>query len=183
MTKIWPYNRNPVYNNLVRVRQQISLVQRWRWPGSGDEDGKANARDKIDGKGFDFYPFIFRCTPPVPKPPPPPPPQPSHPPPKALQRRSKNHEGSGLPYTCCIDVVVHILDRFRHYPKTTEIYWPYIRNSAKYWPYYQKKRKFRPGPPKNWPNGRKDHISEDHITGTDCIWTVSQSLGWLKMEC
>ena len=25
------------------------------------------------------------------------------------------------------------------------------------------------GPPKNWPYTRKDHISDDHITGTQCI--------------
>ena len=26
------------------------------------------------------------------------------------------------------------------------------------------------GPAEIWPYGRKDHISEDHITGTDCMW-------------
>ena len=26
------------------------------------------------------------------------------------------------------------------------------------------------GPAEIWPYGRKDHISEDHITGTDCTW-------------
>ena len=31
------------------------------------------------------------------------------------------------------------------------------------------------GPAEIWPYGRKDHISEDHITGTDCSLDMSQN--------
>ena len=76
----------------------------------------AATRDKINGKGLDFYPCIFRCPPTSTPLPPPPPPPPSHTPPKALQQRVRNIMGvsHAVRTTCCIDLVVHILDRFRH---------------------------------------------------------------------
>ena len=38
------------------------------------------------------------------------------------------------------------------------------------------------GPPKNWPYTRKDHISDDHITGTECN-CISCPMAWENRKC
>ena len=55
------------------------------------------------------------------------------------------------------------------------------RNLTKYpeiWPYIRKIFTIKKsGPTKNWPNTRKDLISEDHITGSQCTRHVYHKIG------
>ena len=58
--------------------------------------------------------------------------------------------------------------------------WPCTRNSGQILDIWSiSVYSGKSGPPKNWPNNRKDHISDDHITGTECRSNgILPPIGW-----